>query len=105
VRRVSYQVLCRCGHDYDTHQHYRSGNECALCECPHWSPPRWLLRRLLKQRHSAVDEERDHASAVRASFARRGLAQVGDGAQEVLGADVGADLAPGRRRISRNDTP
>jgi hypothetical protein len=40
-----------------------------------------------------VDEERDHALAVRGSHARHGQAQVGDGGQEVLGADVGADLA------------
>jgi aryl-alcohol dehydrogenase-like predicted oxidoreductase len=44
-----------------------------------------------------VDEERDHALAVGGSLARTGQAQVGDGVQEVLGADVGTDFAAGYR--------
>lgn len=29
--------LCRCGHSYAAHQHYRSGSECSLCsECPRY---------------------------------------------------------------------
>jgi len=36
-------VLCRCGHDHDAHRHYRHGSDCALCECPRWSP-RWWFR-------------------------------------------------------------
>ena len=45
----------------------------------------------------SVDEERDHALAVGDSLARHGQAQVGDGLQEVLGADAGPDLAAGCR--------
>lgn len=39
-------VLCRCGHDRESHQHYRPGSDCALCECQRWSPPTWLSRLL-----------------------------------------------------------
>jgi hypothetical protein len=24
---------CRCGHAADAHRHYRSGTDCALCDC------------------------------------------------------------------------
>jgi hypothetical protein len=44
-----------------------------------------------------VDQDGDHALAVRQPLARRGQAQVGDGPQEVPGADVGPAL-PGRDR-------
>ena len=27
---------CRCGHDRDSHRHYRRGDDCALCDCPHF---------------------------------------------------------------------
>ncbi len=46
-----------------------------------------------------VDEERDHALAVGDSIFLRGLAEVGDGTQEVLGVDVGPDLAAGCRGL------
>jgi hypothetical protein len=49
----------------------------------------------------AVDEEGDHALAVRGSVGRRGLAQVGHGVQEVLGADAGPDLAAGGRGLEQ----
>jgi len=39
------RVLCRCGHDRAAHQHYRSGTDCALCDCRRWSPRRWPWRR------------------------------------------------------------
>lgn len=37
-------VPCVCGHDHAAHQHYRSGSECSLCECPRWRPNRGLRR-------------------------------------------------------------
>src|SRR5271169_4076111 len=40
----------------------------------------------------SVDEEGDHALAVRDSLVRYGGAQQGDGAQQVPGADVGTDF-------------
>jgi hypothetical protein len=42
--RADRIVLCRCGHDRLAHEHYRKGSECALCECPRWSPPGVLRR-------------------------------------------------------------
>jgi hypothetical protein len=45
----------------------------------------------------SVDEERDHALAVRDSFVRHGQAQTGDGVQEILRAGVGTNLATGCR--------
>jgi len=41
----------------------------------------------------AVDKERDHALAVSRSLIRYRHAQIGDGVQEIRGADAGADLA------------
>jgi len=32
------RVLCSCRHSRDAHRHYRPGSDCALCECPRWSP-------------------------------------------------------------------
>jgi hypothetical protein len=30
---------CRCGHPRDAHDHYRIGDECALCDtCMRWRP-------------------------------------------------------------------
>ena len=41
--------LCGCHHGHDAHRHYRPGSDCALCECPRWSPwnpmPRLARRR------------------------------------------------------------
>ena len=42
--RPGRTVLCRCGHERLAHEHYRRGSECALCECPRWSPPGLLHR-------------------------------------------------------------
>lgn len=25
--------FCQCGHEQTAHRHYRSGSDCALCEC------------------------------------------------------------------------
>ena len=38
-------AVCRCGHGREAHVHYRAGSDCALCACPRWNPPNWLLRR------------------------------------------------------------
>jgi hypothetical protein len=40
---------CSCGYERDAHRHYRQGTDCALCECPHWSPPNPVYR-LLRRR-------------------------------------------------------
>lgn len=45
----------------------------------------------------AVDQEGDHALAVAGAMVSRGLAEVGDGVEDVRGADVGPDLAAGCR--------
>jgi hypothetical protein len=35
----TYRLLrCSCRHGRDAHRHYRPGSDCALCECPRWSP-------------------------------------------------------------------
>jgi hypothetical protein len=43
------RLVCSCRHDRDAHRHYRAGSDCALCECPRWSPwnpvPRLARRR------------------------------------------------------------
>lgn len=49
----------------------------------------------------SVDEERDHALAVRDALVCRGLAQSGDGVQEILRADVGTNLATRRRGVEQ----
>ncbi|GAB3216244.1 hypothetical protein GCM10027586_07480 [Kineococcus gypseus] len=38
---------CTCGHAKDVHEHYRAGSDCALCECPRYSPTTGL-RALLR---------------------------------------------------------
>src|ERR1700733_9192384 len=48
-----------------------------------------------------VDEQSDHAPAVLGPFAGYGHAQVGDGVQQVLSADVGADRSVGRRGVEQ----
>jgi methionyl-tRNA synthetase len=48
-----------------------------------------------------VEQERDHALAVGDALARHGQAQAGHGVQEGPGADVGADLAAGRRGLQQ----
>jgi len=40
ARRTGGTAPCRCGHGRDAHMHYRRGSDCALCECPRWSPAR-----------------------------------------------------------------
>ena len=37
-RRARRTRLCTCGHDREAHRHYRRGSDCALCDCPKWSP-------------------------------------------------------------------
>jgi hypothetical protein len=32
--RASGPKGCRCGHSEHAHEHYRRGNDCALCACP-----------------------------------------------------------------------
>lgn len=32
------RLSCTCRHGRDAHRHYRSGSDCALCECLRWSP-------------------------------------------------------------------
>lgn len=40
--------LCRCGHAYVAHEHYRSGSECSLCsECPRFRPAHGLVARIM----------------------------------------------------------
>lgn len=49
--RPGRAVLCRCGHERLAHEHYRQGAECALCDCPRWSPrilPRGAAPRFLR---------------------------------------------------------
>lgn len=31
---------CTCGHHDTTHQHYRPGSDCALCDCNRYQPAR-----------------------------------------------------------------
>jgi hypothetical protein len=39
--------LCRCGHAYAAHEHYRSGSDCSSClECQHYRPARGLIPRM-----------------------------------------------------------
>ena len=48
-KRTRRHLLCSCHHRRDAHRHYRPGSDCALCECPRWSPwnpmPRLARRR------------------------------------------------------------
>jgi hypothetical protein len=37
---------CVCGHDRSAHEHYRSGSECALCDCGRYREQR--IRTLIK---------------------------------------------------------
>ena len=37
-------TICRCGHLKHAHDHYRRGNDCALCHCPRYRW-RWLARK------------------------------------------------------------
>jgi len=38
--------LCRCGHRKLAHEHYRTGTDCALCDCRKFrrALPGWLQR-------------------------------------------------------------
>ncbi|MDQ1715191.1 MAG: hypothetical protein QOC60_1136 [Frankiaceae bacterium] len=38
--------VCRCGHGREAHEHYRAGNECALCDCRNYRTSWW--RRLFR---------------------------------------------------------
>jgi hypothetical protein len=35
---------CNCHHRRDAHRHYRPGSECAVCNCPQWSPRNPVLQ-------------------------------------------------------------
>jgi hypothetical protein len=37
-------MQCACGHDRATHEHYRRGSDCALCECDRFRRSRIRLR-------------------------------------------------------------
>ena len=39
---------CRCGHSREMHDHYRSGTDCTLCNCPYWHVSRPLARSLAR---------------------------------------------------------
>jgi hypothetical protein len=41
IKGTRRHLLCSCRHSRDAHRHYRPGRDCALCECPRWSP--WNL--------------------------------------------------------------
>jgi hypothetical protein len=41
TKRTRRHLLRSCRHSRDAHRHYRPGSDCALCECPRWSP--WNL--------------------------------------------------------------
>jgi hypothetical protein len=47
ISMTEQQALCRCGHSYRVHQHYRAGSDCSSCECVRFRRARLvqLLRR------------------------------------------------------------
>ena len=55
--------LCRCGHVYAAHEHYRPGTECSLCaDCPRYRSASGLgalIAGLLTRRRAA--ERQPHA--------------------------------------------
>lgn len=60
-----------------------------------------LTGRLLGAVAQAVDEDGDHAPAVRDPLVGHGLAQQGDGVEEIVGADVGTDVVGRPRRVEQ----
>jgi len=38
VKWTRGHLRCNCRHGRRAHRHYRHGSECAVCECPRWSP-------------------------------------------------------------------
>lgn len=54
---MAAEQSCHCTHTRPPHEHYRGGSECALCDCPRYTPPRvtaadavwgaWLVVRAL----------------------------------------------------------
>jgi len=48
MKRERQPAKCWCGHDRDAHSHYRSGTDCALCQCQRWAPPRWWRLRMFR---------------------------------------------------------
>ncbi len=52
-RRTSEEVTasdavqaCRCGHGADAHQHFRSGSDCAACDCAKYRTTGYLAIKL-----------------------------------------------------------
>ncbi len=42
--------VCRCGHAYIAHQHYRSGSECSQClDCPRYRPAAGPVQRIINE--------------------------------------------------------
>ena len=40
--------LCRCGHPYVAHQHYRSGSECSQCpDCRHFRSTSGIIKQII----------------------------------------------------------
>jgi hypothetical protein len=37
-KRTRRPPHCGCRHSHDAHRRYRPGSDCALCECPRWTP-------------------------------------------------------------------
>jgi len=47
IKWTRRSFLCRCRHSRSAHRHYRSGSDCAVCECPRlsrWNPALRLRR-------------------------------------------------------------
>lgn len=41
---MDHDVCCACGHDRETHTHYRAGSDCGLCgpvACPKFRSDAW----------------------------------------------------------------
>jgi hypothetical protein len=46
--RAGSRRVCRCGHPYIEHRHYRSGSECSRClDCPRYRPAPGRIRRII----------------------------------------------------------
>lgn len=36
AKRQRGSRVCVCGHDWEAHNHYRRGSDCAHCDCIRW---------------------------------------------------------------------
>lgn len=52
---------CVCGHSRESHEHYRSGTDCAICSCPKFHPARRRWR-FMHKGASATRGRRDWAT-------------------------------------------